>query len=112
MVDQLSKGVIQVVDNSEFSINDALRQITQRIDELAGLNGRALVWDRVQVSNPSSTLDALNQGSADLGTFVTIAGAQTISGAKTHTGTITITAQGFKVTDSSGNIIHSFGTLT
>ncbi len=118
MSDNLSKGTVEVIDNSALSINDALRQLVQRIDELSGLNGRALVFDRVRVDDPTASDDALNLGAAGLGTFVLLAGTQEITGDKTLSGQTTFTGQviisgtSVVIKDSNGTIIHSFGTIT
>lgn len=58
MSDRLSLGPIQVTGNSVFEINDALRQIQERIDEAKGLRGRHRVFDRVGVSSPTEAGDA------------------------------------------------------
>lgn len=63
MSTNLTQGIMQVVDNSVWSINDALRQITQRLDDLKGLSGQVTINDRVAVSNPVVVADAVNLGS-------------------------------------------------
>ena len=49
MSNRLSLGPVQVVENSVISINDALRQIQNRLDEMKGLRGRSLTFDRIKV---------------------------------------------------------------
>lgn len=78
----LSAGPILVGDNSVATINDALRRIVDRLDELSGLRGRVLINDRVRVSAATQDEDALNKGEAD-STFVSLSGTQTITGPKT-----------------------------
>lgn len=58
-----SLGPIQITEPDILSINDALRQLYQRIDSLTGLQGRVLLYDRMQVSNPTAATDAVNQQS-------------------------------------------------
>ena len=60
MAKNQSEGIIQITDNSPTSINDALRQTTDRIDALKGLRGRASIFDRVGVSDAIDTGDAVN----------------------------------------------------
>lgn len=100
-----SLGPINVADLSIFAINDALRQVVDRIDEAKGLRGRAVIFDRTQVGTPTEATDAVNLGTAS-GTIVTITGAQTVFGAKTFQGVAV------RVTDSAGHLLHSFGAIT
>lgn len=63
MSQNLSQGPVQVFDNSVTSINDALRQIVDRMDENKGLRGRAVIHDRVGVSDPLEASDAVSKQS-------------------------------------------------
>jgi hypothetical protein len=65
MSDRLSQGPVQVFGNSPVEINDALRQISDRLDEAKGLRGRALMFDRLRVDNPLVTKDAVNLDTGD-----------------------------------------------
>ena len=112
MSDNLTRAPLQVFDLDISQINDALRQIQNQLDEMQGLRGRALVWDRMQVSDPTVSLDALNLGSAGLGTFVTTGTAQTITATKTFTANQTWDTKAIRVIDGNGQLIHSFGTIT
>lgn len=80
-----SLGVVQVMDNSVLAINDALRQIQQRIDYLRGLQGRVEVFDRVRADPPEQVEDVLTLGSAQE-SFVTVGDDQDITGKKTFRG--------------------------
>lgn len=99
-----SLGPLQVMDNSVLSINDALRQVQDRLDEAKGLRGRATILDRTQVSDPTEQTDAVNLGTT-AGIIVTLATDQTITGKKTFTLPL-------RMVDAGGNLIHAFGTLT
>ena len=63
MSDNLSLGLIQIPDNSLTSINDAIRQICDRIDTIYGLRGSSEIYDTVGVSDPTSNTDAATKGS-------------------------------------------------
>lgn len=63
MSNNLSLGPVQTFSLDLGSINLALRELSERIDELKGLRGRALIWDRAQVSAPSADSDAVDLGS-------------------------------------------------
>ena len=104
-----SLGPIQVVDTSPFAINDALRQLVDRIDEVKGLRGRAAIFDRVQVSDPEELTDAVNLGTS-AGTFVTLATDQNISGEKTFLAPARFVLP-VRYVDSGGHLIHAFGTI-
>jgi hypothetical protein len=110
MSDRDSLGSIMVADNSPFAINDAFRQLADRIDEIKGLRGRSLIFDRTKVSDPTELTDAVNLGST-AGVIVTLTTDQTISGAKTFTGA-TVMVVPIRIVDASGFLIHAFGTKT
>ena len=55
-------GPLQVYDNSVASINLALAQILERLDNQNGLRGAATVHDRLGVNAPQDTGDAVNLG--------------------------------------------------
>lgn len=63
MSNNLTLGALQVHDNSVLSINLALAEVLERIDQLKGLRGRSEVWDRMQISSPSVATDAVDLGS-------------------------------------------------
>jgi len=105
MVDRLTMGPVQIWDAGDvMQINDAFRQVCERIDGLKGLSGRAEVWDRVRVDDPTDTQDALTLGDADLNAYVTRTTTQTITGQKTFNGVA------LRVVDSNGTLIHALGT--
>ena len=60
MVDQLTKGPVQVFDLDIASLNYALRDLSERLDELSGLRGRAMIYDRARVDSPSVDTDAVD----------------------------------------------------
>lgn len=54
-----SLGPIQVYDATVFSINDAFRQIVERIDELKGLRGSLTIFGQTTYWNiPVRVVDA------------------------------------------------------
>lgn len=63
MSDRLSLGPVQVTGLSLVEINDALRQLQDRMDEIHGLRGKAFIYDRTRVSAPTIDEDAINLGS-------------------------------------------------
>ena len=105
MSDRLSRGPFQVVTNDALEINDALRQIRQELDQIQGLNGRARIYDRVAVGEPSEGEDAAQFGDLPSGP-VLLTGAQTITGVKTIKGVA------LRFTDANDTLIHSFGAIT
>ena len=60
MVDNLTKGPVQVIGNDVASINYALRDVQERIDELSGLRGRAMIYDRARIDSPAVATDAVD----------------------------------------------------
>src|SRR3990167_1759937 len=64
MASNLSEGIIQIFGTSVMEINDALRQIQIRMDAMKGLSGRAVVHDRMGVSDPEVSSDAQTLGTA------------------------------------------------
>jgi hypothetical protein len=98
-----SLGPIMIADMSVFAINDALRQIGDRIDDSKGLRGRAQIFDRTQVSDPVIGTDAVNLDTAT-GVIVTLDTDQTVVGTKSFTLPV-------RMIDANGFLIHSFGTL-
>lgn len=116
MADNRSQGPVQVMDTSLISINDALRQVQIRLDHLKGLNGRVLTYDRVRVDDPTAAEDAVSLGTGQT-TLVTVSSTQTITAVKTFSALLTATAGAtitapVRVLDSSGNLVHAFGTTT
>lgn len=65
MANNLNSGPIQVYDNSVASLNLALAQILERLDNASGLRGAATVHDRLGVNAPSASGDAVNLGTLD-----------------------------------------------
>lgn len=63
MSSNLTLGAVQVLDNSVSSINLALQELLNRIDDIKGLRGRTELWDRAQVSAPTVSTDAVDLGS-------------------------------------------------
>ena len=63
MSNNLTLGPVQILSNDVASLNLAFQQCLDRIDELVGLRGRALIWDRAQVSSPTVASDAVDLGS-------------------------------------------------
>lgn len=63
MSNRESEGPIQVWGNSPQEINDALAQISNRLDHLKGLRGRTQIWDRIRANDPSADQDVLTRGS-------------------------------------------------
>lgn len=61
MADRLSLGPVQIHSLDVLQINDALRQLSERLDALKGLRGRAEVFDRLRVEDPAEVKDALNR---------------------------------------------------
>lgn len=104
MADQVTRGVVQVITNDPVEINHAFMRLREELDEIQGLRGRAKIYDRARVSNPTEDQDALTRGSADLGSFVTLGTGQTVTGAKNF-------QQKVRITDSNGNLVHAFGTI-
>ena len=65
MSNNLTQGAVQVFNNDVASINLALIQLQERSDQQKGLRGRAEVWDRNRVNNPTDTQDAVTLGDID-----------------------------------------------
>jgi hypothetical protein len=65
MASNRTGGIVQVVDNSVASINQALIQVLNRLDAALGLRGRATVHDRLGVTDPTVDADAVTKGSLD-----------------------------------------------
>lgn len=55
-----NSGPVQVLDNTAASINQALAQVLERIDDLRGLRGPITLHDRVTVGAPIDGGDAIN----------------------------------------------------
>ena len=98
MSDRLSRGPIQVVSTDIAGLNYAFQQVQNEIDEIRGLRGRVLLSDRVQVSDPVVSGDAVNLSTRDASDVVT----QT-SGFMFY-GTTKVT-----YTDSNGTVLHGMG---
>ena len=105
MSERLSRGPFQVITNDALEINDALRRVRQELDEIQGLNGRARIYDRVAVGEPSADDDAAQFGDLPGGP-VLLTGAQTITGMKT------IKGAALRFTDANDTLIHAFGDKT
>ena len=87
MADKLSLGPVQIFDNGVVSINDALRQVSQRFDDLKRIN------------DPTVPFDALNLGT----------GNATYKGK--DAGRMTYATDHWKYTDTDGTILHGAGNL-
>jgi len=96
VTDNLTLGPVQVFSNDVSEINLALRLLSERMDELKGLRGRSLIFDRVRVDDAEENKDALNQipGKAALPASVAYEDeaniftvTQTIAAPLVHTGT-------------------------
>lgn len=74
MADRLALGPVQVFGTDLHALNDAFRQLSERIDALKGLRGRAEVFDRLRVDDPEAADEALTQGAADLEGFLPLTG--------------------------------------
>lgn len=92
MANNQQRTVTQVIGNQPFEINVALQALQTQLDEIQGLRGRAKIFDRVLVSNPTTAGDALNLG--DFGERVA---------------TLTLA---LRLVDSQGNLVHAFGATT
>lgn len=100
MSDRLSLGPVQVFDTTIFSLNDGFRQLSDRIDALKGLRGRAEVFDRVRVEDPTVEKDAVNLATRDADDVVT-----------SPTGRMTYGSDVIKYTDVNGTDLHGFGNI-
>jgi len=117
MARNLSQGPVQVVSADVVSINDALRQVAERMDVLKGLSGRSVIHDRVGVANPVLDEDAVNQRSVGRDAFMTLDSDQDITGEKTFEDTtviltrssMSVTGGSIKIHDGDGNILHGMG---
>lgn len=65
MVNNVSMGAVQIFSLDMASVNLALIQLQERIDELKGLRGRAEIWDRARAEDPRITQDVLTVGSVE-----------------------------------------------
>jgi len=99
MSDRRSLGPVQVFGTDLFAINDAFRQLSERVDSLKGLRGRSEVFDRQRVDDPTEAQDAINLGEAE-DTFV----AQVA-------GRMTYATDHWKYTDTNGTDLHGAGNV-
>ena len=100
MTDRLSQGPVQVFGTSPVEINDAFRQVQERLDELKGLRGRAQMFDRLRVEDPTVDKDAVNLATRDASDVV-----------KSPTGRMTYGTDVVKYTDTNGTDLHGFGNV-
>ena len=100
MSDRLSLGPVQVFGTDVLAINDALRQVQERIDELKGLRGRGRIYDRVGVEDPTETGDAVNLGTRDADDVVT-----------SPTGNMTYGSDKVTYTDTNSTVLHGMGNV-
>ena len=100
MSDRLSEGPVQVFGNTTIELNDAFRQLQNRLDHLKGLRGRAEVFDRVRVEDPTVSKDAVNLATRDASNVVT-----------SPTGRMTYGTDVVKYTDANGTDLHGFGNV-
>jgi hypothetical protein len=68
MSNNKSLGAVQVFSADPVQINVALMELANRIDQLKGLRGRALVHDRVRLDNPTASDDGVALGILQKGT--------------------------------------------
>lgn len=99
MSTNLSRGPVQVMGNTVLEINDALRQLQDRLDGVEGLRGRGRIFDRVGVEDPSENKDAVNLATRDATDVVKQGGRMTY-------GTDFV-----KYTDVNGTDLHGMGNL-
>ena len=120
MANNLTRGTLHVMSNDPLEINAVLMQLQNRIDELQGLRGRAEIYDRVGVSNPTDAGDAVNLANRDgtgLATegFVATAVADGVDDAVAEiedgfvAGRMTYETDAVYYTDVNGTILHGFG---
>jgi hypothetical protein len=62
MSNNLSKGPIQIFDNSVASINLAFIELLNRLDDLFGLRGRVMISDRIRADDPTVDQDVVTLG--------------------------------------------------
>ena len=96
MSDRLSLGPVQVTGLSLVEINDALRQIQDRMDGIHGLRGKAFIYDKARVSNPVLSDEALNLGTLSdqvEGLFATVAPPEVADASSAGTSTTTLARQ-------------------
>lgn len=117
MSDRESLGPVQIRLLNVGDINAAFRELVGRIDALKGLRGRTIIYDRVRVSDPVETNDAV----ANPVVASTIDHGQLTGNADDdHTqylllngrvgGQTILTAKPLYFKDSNGTIIHQFST--
>ncbi len=111
MADNLSEGPVQVFSDDVMAINDALRQLCERMDHIKGLRGRVLAYDRVRGDDPTEQQDAVTLG-AGPSSFVTLANAQTVAGEKTFSSKQTFAGevQMTAALNHDGSTVGFFGT--
>jgi hypothetical protein len=68
MSGNLSLGTVQIFSLDVGSINLALMQMQERMDEAKGLRGRAMVHDRLRIDNPVVDDDSVSLGVLQAGT--------------------------------------------
>ena len=100
MSERLSQGPVQVFGTSPVEITDALRQVQERLDELKGLRGRAQMFDRLRVEDPTVSKDAVNLSTRDASNVVT-----------SPTGRMTYGTDVVKYTDTNGTDLHGMGNV-
>lgn len=71
MSNNLSQGPTLIADLSVEGINQALLELQERQDNAKGLRGRATVHDRLGISDPSESGDAVSLGVIQAGTAFT-----------------------------------------
>ena len=52
MANNLTTGIVQVIDNTAQSINTALSQVLEQVDSLRGVRGITTLHDQATVSTP------------------------------------------------------------
>jgi hypothetical protein len=64
----LSQGIVQIFSMDLSSINLALLDLQNRMDEAKGLRGRAMVHDRLRLDDPTAADDGVSLGILQAGT--------------------------------------------
>jgi len=115
MSERESLGPIQIRMLNVGDINAALRQLVERIDELKGLRGRTIIYDRVRVSEPVEQEDAIAvpilSSTVDHGGLTGLSDddhAQYLLLNGRVGGQTILTAKPVYFKDSNGTIIHQF----
>lgn len=102
MSNNLSRGVFNVLSNDPLELNIQFQRIREELDEIQGLRGRAVTYDRLGVSTPTQNDDAAQLGNIP-GSTAVVMGSTSISNEMLSTRVL-------RFVDANGTLIHSFGT--